>query len=404
MITLQPADLVVIAARVLGEDTGELLDLLDAQAAQETLAEVSRLSPGGQDPARLGAALLHGLLRRPVFPRSGEQIALMATAQLLGLNGFDLDLDPPEETAQVIADVVAGRLGPDELAGWLTPRLRARPYVGLPAEELCERAPMLLRWLPSRKRRAKDPFHRFTDRARVVIVLAQEEARRLGHNYVGTEHVLLGLIAHEGGIAAKALQVLGVGSAEVRRRIESIVGRGHGAVAGHIPFTPRAKKAIEACALREAMQLGHNYIGTEHLLLGLLREGDGLAAQVLVALGADHTAVRDQVMRLLHGRAGVPEATVPGLARLDASLGQIRRAKEAAIDAGEFDTAAALRDTEKRLLIERQRQIGQWTDGGNLLTSLEENLRLRAEVERLRGLLRHHGIDPDEGPPQAAHA
>ena len=129
-------------------------------------------------------------------------------------------------------------------------------------------------------------FERFTDRARRVVVLAQEEARLLDHNYIGTEHVLLGLI-HEGeGVAAKALEELGISLEAVRREVEEIIGQGASAPSGHIPFTPRAKKVLEL-ALREALQLGHNYIGTEHILLGLIREGEGVAAQVLVRLGAD---------------------------------------------------------------------------------------------------------------------
>jgi ATP-dependent Clp protease ATP-binding subunit ClpC len=141
-------------------------------------------------------------------------------------------------------------------------------------------------------------FERFTDRARRVVVLAQEESRILNHNYIGTEHLLLGLI-HEGeGGAGTALAVLGISLEAVRQQVKEIVGQGQEALSGHIPFTPRAKKVLEL-SLRESLQLGHDYIGTEHILLGLLREGDGLAAQILVALGADLAAVREQVLRQL---------------------------------------------------------------------------------------------------------
>src|SRR5687767_7956601 len=127
-------------------------------------------------------------------------------------------------------------------------------------------------------------FERFTDRARRVVVLAQEEARMLDHNYIGTEHILLGLI-HEGeGVAATALEALGISLAEVRSDVESTIGRGDQAPRVHIPFTPRAKKVLEL-SLREALQLGHNYIGTEHILLGLVREGEGVGAQVLIKRG-----------------------------------------------------------------------------------------------------------------------
>ena len=146
-------------------------------------------------------------------------------------------------------------------------------------------------------------FERFTDRARRVVVLAQEEARLLNHNYIGTEHILLGLI-HEGeGVAAKALESLGISLEAVRGQVEEIIGQGGSSPSGHIPFTPRAKKVLEL-SLREALQLGHNYIGTEHILLGLIREGEGVAAQVLVKLGADLSRVRQQVIQLLSGYSG----------------------------------------------------------------------------------------------------
>src|SRR5690625_2237299 len=146
-------------------------------------------------------------------------------------------------------------------------------------------------------------FERFTDRARRVVVLAQEEARMLNHSYIGTEHILLGLI-HEGdGVAAKALQSLDVSLGAVREQVREIIGQGQQAPSGHIPFTPRAKKVLEL-SLREALQLGHNYIGTEHILLGLIREGEGVAAQVLVQLGADLNRVRQTVIQLLSGYQG----------------------------------------------------------------------------------------------------
>src|SRR5690242_21278796 len=146
-------------------------------------------------------------------------------------------------------------------------------------------------------------FERFTDRARRVVVLAQEEARMLSHNYIGTEHILLGLI-HEGeGVAAKALESLDISLEAVRAQVEEIIGQGQQAPSGHIPFTPRAKKVLEL-SLREALQLGHSYIGTEHILLGLIREGEGVAAQVLQKLGADLNRVRQQVIQLLSGFQG----------------------------------------------------------------------------------------------------
>ncbi|MGI8794739.1 MAG: Clp protease N-terminal domain-containing protein, partial [Acidimicrobiales bacterium] len=143
-------------------------------------------------------------------------------------------------------------------------------------------------------------FERFTDRARRVLVLAQEEARQLNHNFLGTEHILLGLIQEGEGVAAKALESLGISLEAVREKVEETIGPAGTVASGAPPFTPRAKKVLEL-SLREALQLGHNYIGTEHLLLGLIREGEGVAAQVLVSLGADLSRVRQQVIQLLSG-------------------------------------------------------------------------------------------------------
>ena len=168
-------------------------------------------------------------------------------------------------------------------------------------------------------------FERFTDRARRVVVLAQEEARLLNHSYIGTEHILLGLI-HEGeGVAAKALETLSISLEAVRAQVEEIIGQGGSSPSGHIPFTPRAKKVLEL-SLREALQLGHNYIGTEHILLGLIREGEGVAAQVLVKLGADLGRVRQQVIQLLSGYQG-PQGKVEGAPGGGKEAGNERTAK-----------------------------------------------------------------------------
>jgi hypothetical protein len=210
--------------------------------------------------------------------------------------------------------------------------------------------------------RSRGLFERFTDRARRVIVLAQEEARRLNHNYIGTEHILLGLLREGEGVAAKALKSLGIHLEGVRQQIEEIIGQGQQAPSGHIPFTPRAKVVLEL-SLREALQLDHNYIGTEHILLALVREGEGVAAQVLVKLGADLNRVRQQVIALLSGYSGVggqtavtpterPAPTVDMVApsSFETLIAQIRRDKESAIDSQDFERAAQLRDQEKSLL------------------------------------------------------
>ena len=155
-------------------------------------------------------------------------------------------------------------------------------------------------------------FERFTDEARRVVVTAQEEARELGHDYIGTEHILLGLLRVTDGLAAQALQALGISLEAARREVRQIVGQGEVArLPSHIPFTSRAKKVLEL-SLREALQLGHNYIGTEHILLGLIREGEGVAAQVLVKLGAGLNRVRQQVIGMVRAGEAEPEELLPG--------------------------------------------------------------------------------------------
>jgi ATP-dependent Clp protease ATP-binding subunit ClpC len=274
-------------------------------------------------------------------------------------------------------------------------------------------------------------FERFTDRARRVVVLAQEEARILNHNYLGTEHLLLGLV-HEGqGVAARALESLGIGLEAVRQQVEEIIGQGQQAPSGHIPFTPRAKKVLEL-SHREAQQLGHDYIGTEHILLGLIREGEGVAAQVLVRLGADLNRVRQQVIQLLHGHggrepvsagAGRPERAVaadlqaridaiesrlsaveqrvgtgPDTGDLDQQIGQARGERQAAAGAEDYEQAASLRDREKELLAGKASRHQQWAAAHPDLPALAEKVRLLSEeIDRLRDRLRQHGTEPEEG-------
>jgi ATP-dependent Clp protease ATP-binding subunit ClpC len=199
-------------------------------------------------------------------------------------------------------------------------------------------------------------FERFTDRARRVVVLAQEEARMLNHNYIGTEHILLGLI-HEGeGVAAKALESMNISLEAVRNQVTEIIGRGQTAPAGHIPFTPRAKKVLEL-SLREALQLGHNYIGTEHILLGLIREGEGVAAQVLQKLGADLNRVRQQVIQLLSGYAGGEQASGKAGAGVGEGSGSASREGSTILDQFGTNLTQSARDGELDPVIGRSREI-----------------------------------------------
>jgi prophage maintenance system killer protein len=407
MIALEVADLVVIASRTLGLDTRRVLDLLDVAAAEHALAQARPGSEPG-DLATQAAALLDALVRQRPLRRGNQQVALVAMLQFLALNGWEVDLDPPGPVAAVVADVAAGALSTENLAGWLAPRLRPSGRAGAGVKE----APMRRRLpLAEKIRKAtmrtqpKGMFQRFTDRARRAVHLAQEEARLLCHNYVGTEHLLLGLLFEGEGVAAKALESLSISREDVRGQVEEIIGRGQSPpIAGHIPFTPRAKKVLEL-SLREALALGHHYIGTEHLLLGLLREGEGVAAQVLVRLGAAHAQVRERVLDLLDGECGQagPQAQlVADLADAVEQLAQVRRHKEAAFDAGDLDSAAALRDRERWLLASQLRLEQQLTVGVSGQAIIDENQQLHRELDRLRDLLRQHGIEPDGGTARTA--
>src|SRR5271169_6701978 len=225
-------------------------------------------------------------------------------------------------------------------------------------------------------------FERFTDRARRVVVLAQEEARMLNHNYIGTEHILLGLI-HEGeGVAAKSLESLGISLEGVRSQVEEIIGQGQQAPSGHIPFTPRAKKVLEL-SLREALQLGHNYIGTEHILLGLIREGEGVAAQVLVKLGAELTRVRQQVIQLLSGYQG-KETAEAGTPSTSLVLDQFGRNLTAAAMEGKLDPVIG-REKE----IERVMQVLSRRTKNNPVLIGEPGVGKTAVVEGLAQAIVH---------------
>ena len=238
-------------------------------------------------------------------------------------------------------------------------------------------------------------FERFTNQSRRVVVLAQEEARMLDHNYIGTEHLLLGLL-HEGrGSAARALTAMDVTLSAARDQVVALVGRGQEQPSGHIPFTPRAKKSLEL-SLRESLQLGDGYIGTGHLMLGVIRQGDNVAIKVLDKLGADLSNLRARVTQelrnnpednevpaaereqrrvrvILHDTVqslldtiddrlsaierhlGLTQPVSAALRSLDGRIAQVQRDKEAAVDAQDFGRAAELRDAEKQLIEERQR-------------------------------------------------
>lgn len=281
-------------------------------------------------------------------------------------------------------------------------------------------------------------FERFTDRARQAMALAQEEAQR-HHSGVGTEHLLLGLIQEGEGVAAKALEALGISLESVSQQVREVIGPAKPPPSGRSRFSPQAKQVLKL-SLREALQLGHHYIGTEHLLLGLMREGEGAAAQVLVKLGADLSGVRQQVIQLLQGYQGQEEpeagrtAPRPGGARpgqpgtlaeilrgvdsidsrlsameqsvgagpevsdLDEQIAQAGRDKESAASAEDYERAAQLRDRERQLLAEKSARQAEWAAAHLDLSSLAEGLhRVGDEIRQLRELLRRRGADRQDG-------
>lgn len=422
MIRLEVADLVVIAGHVLELDTAQVLDLLDPAAAESALAQVR---PDDDLPG-MAAVLLCALVRERPLPRDNRQLALASMLQFLALNGAELDPDPPEAIAAVVADVAAGPLsgtgalsaaGPlsgtgalsaADVARWLAPRLLpaggpVKPAGG-PVKTVKEgqMTPGFAERIKkaTMRRQPTGMFRRFTGRARRVVYLATEEARLLRSQCVGTEHLLLALVFENEGLAAKTLESLGLSLEEVRRQVTEITGHGQDASPPHVPFTPQVKKALEQ-SLREALSLGHNYIGTEHLLLGLLRVERGIAARVLTGLGADYDRVRDRVVELKSQMEETERQTRQGrevtpveLPDTAEELDQVRSRKEAALAAEDFETAKALRDRERELLAAKVRLEREMGVPG---TVLAENQRLRAELGRLRGVLRDHGIEPDDG-------
>jgi len=326
--SLDLAGLVLVAGRVLDLDEASVVAVADLEAAASVLA-AARDAVGG--PERQAATLVHGLVVRRVFgPRSAE-VAVLAACQLLALHELTaVDLGAPAAVRHLLAGVAGGRVGVGELTAWLQ-----RSTIG---------------W-------REQMFERFTDKARQAVVLAQEEARRLGHPEVRTEHLLLGLLAGDGESAAtRTLTGLGIPLDDLRGEVEERIGRGEGAPSGHLQFASQNKKVLEL-SLREALQLGHNYIGTEHILLGLVREAESGAAQVLAGRGADLDAVRQEVARQLATGAG--------------------------------DRAAAAKPSKEGLI-------------ADIEALYEEIVRLSREVDRLTELLRRHGIEPDEGTPRSA--
>ena len=401
MTPLDVAGLVVIAGQALGEDSQTVLGRLDVTAAETALAEAA--PDDASDPAASAAALLSALIRHRPLGRGNEVVAVAAMATFLALNGWQADLDPAGAFPALLTSLASGQLPADDLIAWLSDHVF--PSSGVPAGEGPTKEERMHGWRPGRRwaARKKGLFRRFTPEAREVVIRSQQEARRLQHNYIGTEHILLGLLWDTGGVAARALHAAGISGEAARQQVLGIVGEGQQQPTGHIPFTPRAKRVLEL-ALRESVSLGHMYIGSEHILLGLIREGSGLAAQILTALGASAPQIRDGVLELLATERPVVAGpiTPPGIREFDRKIGQARQAKDAAIDAQDYERAVVLRDQEKELLAEREQQIEAWSAGTDVAVLGRELERLREEVQRLQDLLLQHGIEPSESGQQTA--
>jgi hypothetical protein len=334
MRALEVPDLVVIATRVLELDPDETLELFDLDVAARAVRMARCAGPPEEAAARLLRALLH---HRPLAERNAE-VAVVATLQFLALNGRELVIDRPAALRDLVEGLSTGSLSQRDAASRIGARIGRYKEAGMRRKIGISRL-----W------GEQEPCR--TPRGRRGVELATEEARGLGHSYVGTEHLLLGLLQVEEGVAARALARLNVDADAVRGEIEMIVGRGEEPASGTSvppPFTPRAKKVL-ALSEREARRLSHGYIDTGHLLLALVREGEGLAAQVLAKLGVDFAGLVEEVLRIMRG--GHPPVDV-------------------------------LRDGL-----------------GNLFDEYE---RLRDEVVRLRALLRQHGIEPDGGAARTA--
>ena len=342
MTSLDLPGLILVAARTLDLDQREVLELADLDAAETVVAEARSC----RGPEEAAAQLLYGLVRLRVFgPRSAE-VALVAALQVLALNGRDPgDLGPAAEVRGLLAGIPTGHVGTAQLVAWLGGR------TGQAAGHGKGRLP----WRQARDRAEGTIFERFTQGAGTAVTLAQDEARQLGHQWIGTEHLLLGLLRERDGVAARVLVERGITLQRARAEVERIAGARAGERQGQIPYAPRAKKVLEL-SLREAERLHHDRIGTEHILLGLLREGEGVAAKVLVDAGINLGDLRDGVTRLLRFTTGPMAGR--GVAR--------------------------------------EQLIGE-------ITALFDRVEhLRAEITRLRSLLLQHGIEPDGGASRSA--
>jgi hypothetical protein len=344
VITLDVADLAVIAGRVLGIPPGIALDQLDLTAAQAALAETESAETG--TAALAATVLIRALLRHPPWPAETQQVAVAAGLQFLALNGWQADLDPPGATVVVIEGLQSGQLSPADAAAWLSPRLCAYP-AAYPAREASMRTRRLFRAIDPRPQAGIHTpvtgFMPFTDDARDVVVLARAEADRLDLDHPGPDQFLLALADTDRGVAAQVLKRLGISPGDVRQQVTQIASQ-HQSSYPEGPDTPLAMRLMPR-AVGEAVSRGHDYIGTEHILLALFHAGDDTAARTLAGLGADERETRAAITAV----TGDP--------------GPVRRGHQR---------------------------------GRKAVPRADEVRRLRREVARLSSLLREHGIEPTE--------
>jgi Clp amino terminal domain, pathogenicity island component len=336
--------LLLVAASVRGLSAEDLVSQLDVEVAQECLNVARRR--GAESPVHQACALLCSMVQERPFAQDNDLIALLVAAQLLGDAGVEVTFEPRPELWAVLDKVRSGDASVDDVVGFVR------------AESLLQKEKPAM-------------FERFTPRARQVLSEAKTAAETLRHNFIGTEHLLLGLLSVEDGIGAQVLHDLGVGSEEVRRRVEQLVGPGPKAVVNKFPFTPRSKKTLEL-ALRHALSFGHNYIGTEHILLGLLDLRDGVAVQILESMGVTARSAEEKVTAALAAHGWTPSKKVRRRMRLQ-----------------QFPSVT-FQSTNPAAGVRNQRLLQEMT------AIVTENDALRAEVNRLRHILEEHNLDPGQ--------
>ncbi|TDD15025.1 hypothetical protein E1218_32180 [Kribbella turkmenica] len=360
---LDPYDVLAVAARVLRCDSADAVRRTDLDAVDRVLADLRRTDT----LAEAAAVLLSGLIRARAFDGANRVVTVAVVLQFVAVNRADLRLEPVDEWDDLLDRLRAGQVTPAEVAGFVGARLMPERVT---AEDLQEHLRTELRLEDEIAARGGGElwrgggmFDKFTDGARQVVVLAQEQARILQHNFIGTEHLLLGLLEEGQGRAGKVLHGLGVTGPAVRELVVEIIGRGAQGPSGTtVPFTPRAKSVLDH-AYREARELGDDSLDTEHLLLGLLRDGEGVASQILTRLGAEREEIRAKVVGW---------------------RGRRQRAESAVADYLADDTASTWPTFGRRHHLLHE-----------LNAVLDENERLHEQVAKLRALLRSNDIDPD---------